>query len=668
MKLIKALIAVTAAVLLIPPAVYPQGPLGGPVMNASENKQKEKKTHKPGSAWTISLPLGEHEKSTLDTLQYNYQRQAIPSLASDAWLTTGNLGAEGMDLIYFDREERGKFFFADALSSVIPLARRQKFYNVYIPMTLLSYNTGGNKQNVQDRLRATFAGNVNRKIGVNAMLDYVYSKGSYENQAVKDFIYGFGGYFNGKRYEAQAFINLYNLLNKENGGITDDLYITDPASLQGGVDKIEPKSIPTRLSSAHSRLIGTDFVFNHAFKIGYSHDVQVNDTLTREEYVPLIKFIHTLRYRRHHHVFDNSNAAQGDEFWAHRYLSADRTHDDTRQWSLSNTLGITTVEGFRPWAKFALGAYATYEIERTTQTPVSDDLSPDLQPIGFVPQSVHTANRLWIGGKLSGHSGQLLSYDADARFGLVGDIAADLDINAAVGTRFRMLGDTVQVNAKGFFRNLAQPYLLQHYISNHFVWNNDFGKTRRFRVGGELTIPWTRTIISAGVENVQNLVYFGPDALPIQHGGNVQIFSASIDQRLRFGIWNWDNKATFQTSSDQSVIPLPAFAIYSNMYLNFAAFRVLHIQIGVDCDYYTRYRAMGYQPATMSFHTADDGKRVGNYAFCNAYLTCKLYKVRFFVMLSHFNQGWFSADYFSMPGYPLNPRKFQIGLSVDFAN
>ena len=52
----------------------------------------------------------------------------------------------------------------------------------------------------------------------------------------------------------------------------------------------------------------------------------------------------------------------------------------------------------------------------------------------------------------------------------------------------------------------------------------------------------------------------------------------------------------------------------------------------------------------------------------NLYASCRLYKTRFFVMVSHINQGWFSRDYFSMPLYPLNPRKFQIGLSVDFAN
>jgi hypothetical protein len=104
------------------------------------------------------------------------------------------------------------------------------------------------------------------------------------------------------------------------------------------------------------------------------------------------------------------------------------------------------------------------------------------------------------------------------------------------------------------------------------------------------------------------------------------------------------------------------------MYLMFKPFKSLYVQIGADCDYISRYNALGYQPATMSFYVKDDGSKAGNYAFCNVYATCKLYKVRFYVMFSHINQGWFGKEYFSMPGYPLNPRRFQLGLSIDFAN
>ena len=57
------------------------------------------------SAWTLTTPLGSRRESTIDTALYNYQRQAIPSMASDAMLTTGNLGGAAQTLIYMDRPQ-----------------------------------------------------------------------------------------------------------------------------------------------------------------------------------------------------------------------------------------------------------------------------------------------------------------------------------------------------------------------------------------------------------------------------------------------------------------------------------------------------------------------------------------------------------------------------------
>lgn len=599
-------------------------------------------------------------------------------MVSDAYATTGNLGAEGQNQIYFDRPARSTFFFADALYAWLPSFENRKLYNVYQPTTLVSYNTGGSRDTNQDRLSGTFAGNVNRRIGIGAFGDYLYSKGSYANQATKDLSYGFSGYYNGDRYEAQAFMYQYNFLNKENGGITDDLYITDPAELQGGVSKIEPKSIPTNLTNAHSRLRGTEFFMTHAYKVGFWKDVQVNDTLTRKEYVPVTKFIYSLDYRKGTHIFRNTSVSEAREMWNGRfYLDDSGTKDNTNYWSLANTLGITMIEGFQKWARFGLAAYATYETRRfnqaskgyASQLPDEDENVSQLTPLpeGVNVNPTGTQNLLWIGGRITKQQGSVLRYDADARFGIVGDVAGDVEINGNLETRIHMLGDTVRLAANGYFRNVDQPYLLKHFISNHYAWDWDPGKTRAFRARALLTVPWTRTTLTAGWENIQNQVYFDPSGLPQQHTGMIHVFSASVSQQLSAGIWNWDNRLTFQSSSNQDVLPLPALTIYSNMYLHFKAFRVLDLQIGMDCDYYTRYRGVNYEPATMTFRVGDDW-RVGNFPFMNAYVTAKLYKVRFFLLYSHLNQGWFTKEYFSMPHYPVNPRRFLLGLSVDFAN
>lgn len=679
------LLLCVAALISAVPAFYAQIPSQRPTQRQDQRPgtQNEETSSAPApvresSAWTLVSPLGEHQASNVDTLLYNYQRRSIPSLKSDAYATTGNLGAEGINMIFMERPSTSQFFFVDALDAWTTKLHTQKLYNVYTPMTLLSYNYAGNKQNHTDRLNGQFAGNVNRNIGVSAFLDYLYSKGCYEAQATKDFSWGIGMYYTGHRYEVQALYNHFNFLNKENGGITDDLYITDPAEVQGGVDKIEPKSIPTRLSATHNRVSGTEFFMTHAYKVGFWKEEQVNDTLKRDVYVPVTKFIYSLKYEDRHRFFRNTNGEQGRAFWTNHYFNPNQTDENTRYWALTNTIGVQMIEGFQKWAKFGLSAYASYQVRRFSQptyfpmpaVPDNNEFPLTPLPRGINVEPRVTQNLLWIGGRLQKTKGSILTYAADAKFGLVGDAAGEIDINGNIATHFRMLGDTVSISADARFSNLAPSYFMRKYISNHFAWDNDFGKIRRFRVGGTLEIPWTRTTLSAAVENIQNYVYFNPESLPTQHGGNVQVFSARLDQRLHFGVWNWNNTVTYQTSSNQDVLPLPALSVYSNMYLAFKAFKVLDLQIGVDSDYYTRYRGLMYQPGLMSFNVQkkEGATLVGNYAFCNAYITAKLYKVRFYVLWSHFNQGLFSSNYFSLPSYPLDPRRLQLGLCVDFAD
>lgn len=630
---------------------------------------------KEGSAWTLTFPLGDHVESKIDTATYNYQRYSIPSQQSDAYVTTGNLGAEGINMIFFDRPQKYTFFFRDALDRWLPSFSNQKFYNVYVPSTILQYGFAGSKETHQDNLKIDLMGNVNRRIGIGGKVNYLHSRGSYENQAVKNFNWGLSFYYLGDRYEAQAFYNNYYSLLKENGGITDDLYITDPAQVQAGVTSIDSKSIPTRLNAAQSRMTGDEFFMTHAYKMGFWKSVEVNDTLTREEYVPLAKIIYSFDLQHNRHGFGNYNATEGNEFWANRYLDPAATNDDTYMNMMTNSVGLELIEGFRKWVKFGLSAYVSYQIQKYRQTtfyyPIDPEVEEYLTPLPegvYVPETA-TKNFLWVGGRLQKDKGNILRYAADVKFGLVGDAVGDVDLNGNISTQFRLRNDSVKISAEGHFSNTAQPYLLQQYISNHFVWNNDFGKTRRYKVGGNLHIPWTKTTLSVGVENIQNYVFFNSSSLPQQYGGNVQIFSASLNQELKIGILHWNNTVYYQKTSNSDILPLPELTVYSNLFLKFIAFKVLKVQFGVDCDYYTSYKALNYQPATMSFHVqGDEPIYVGNYPMINVYVNARLYKTRFYVQYSHLNQGWFSTNSFLMPHYPMNPRRLEMGLSIDFTN
>ena len=629
----------------------------------------------PSYAWKLIEPLGLREPASIDTLPINYGQESVPSMVSDAWATTGNMGAEGINMIFSDRPAISNFFFQDAISAWLPSANTMKFYNTRIPMTLLSFNSAGGRDNAQERLSAIFSGNINSKAQFGALLDYLYSKGCYNYQAAKNLTWGFSGSYIGDRYEFQGYLNHWNSVNKENGGITDPLYITDPAVLQGGVATINSKSIPTNLTDAHTRLKGTDLLLNNRYKIGYWHEEDIldeeADTMrTVRTYIPVTSVIWNLHFREGKHIFDNRSSQNDSEFFANTYLTPGYTHDRTTYTSVENTIGISLLEGFNKYAKFGLGAYLTYEIRKFNQTPDTmarvEGLTPFPDGISTIDPKA-TQNVARIGGQLTKQHGSILTYAATAEFGVLGDEAGDLNLSGNVATRFKLFGDSVSIIGFGSFKNEESPYLLNNYLSNHFIWKNDFGKIRTVNFGGTLNIPFSGTTLSAEASNIQNFIYFGENFLPRQHGSNIQFFSARIDQRIKAGIFHWDNRITYQTCSDENVLPLPKLAVYSNLYLKFKI-ATLYVQLGVDCDYYTKYYAPNYQPATASFANQHEVE-IGNYPFMNAYANMKLSKTRFYVMFSHFNQGMFGGNnYFSLPNYPLNPRRFQIGLSIDFAN
>ena len=157
------------------------------------NAAKDSVPQVVSSAWTITQPLGQRFESTIDTLQYNFYQKFIPSNQSIAYATTGNYGAPGMTQIFFDRKHGNEFFFEDVIETWITKVKNQKYYNTGVPMTLLSYATGGTKYNNQDRFDGIFSGNINKKAQVGAMVDYIYSKGNYDYQATKNFMWGING-------------------------------------------------------------------------------------------------------------------------------------------------------------------------------------------------------------------------------------------------------------------------------------------------------------------------------------------------------------------------------------------------------------------------------------------------------------------------------------------
>ena len=125
------------------------------------------------------------------------------------------------------------------------------------------------------------------------------------------------------------------------------------------------------------------------------------------------------------------------------------------------------------------------------------------------------------------------------------------------------------------------------------------------------------------MENIKNYTYFNRNAVPEQYGGNLQILSATLSQNFRAGIFHLDNEVTWQKSSNSSVLPLPDFSLYHNLYIDAKlAKKVLTVQLGADVRYFTKYHAPAYMPATGQFYLQpeNDQVEIGGYPIVNRFV------------------------------------------------
>ena len=395
----------------------------------------------------------------------------------------------------------------------------------------------------------------------------------------------------------------------------------------------------------------------------------------KSEYVPVTSFIHTVKfdnYRRIYEAYQTPADYYLNEYYDAGRLTGDSIYDQTKHWHMKNTFAIAMLEGFNKWAKAGLKAFASYDL-RHYELPTMEG--------GFEKYNEHA---LSVGGQLSKQEGKTLHYNAVAEIGLTGVDAGTLAIDGNVDVNIPFLGDTLQVRGDAFFHRETPSFYYRNYHARHLWWENDLDKTIHTRIMGTLSFPKTRTKLRVAVDEIKNYTYFsqsyditeeglrtGVMVTPIQESGGINLLTAQLEQNFRLGILNWENQFTYQHSSKESVLPVPAFNAYTNLYIKFKVVKVLNVDLGADMRYFTSYEAPDYSPYMGQYTVQGNGEnnvKIGNYPIVNVYANVHIKHTRFFVMMSHINAGQGDKNYFFAPHYPMNERVFRIGVSWNFFN
>ena len=224
--------------------------------------------------WTIDERFGDRKPAVPDTLSYMFMNADLTYGMRGQYNTLGNLGSPRQNRIFIDRRGPSEFFFLDPYDMFIVQPNEFQFTSTLSPITILNYNTAGNRNNGEDRFKAIFAVNAGKEWGFGFKFDYLYGRGYYSNQSASHFDYSMWGSYLGERYQAHLLLSLNHQKVAENGGIANDAYITHPESFR---ENFSEEEIPTILKQNWNRNDNQHVFFNHRYSLGFFRKVPMTE-------------------------------------------------------------------------------------------------------------------------------------------------------------------------------------------------------------------------------------------------------------------------------------------------------------------------------------------------------------------------------------------------------
>lgn len=653
--------------------------------NPKDSTKKSVVVPKEIHQWKVDRKFGRKMEINADTLQFMFQNRHLTEGENGEYNFLGSMGTPRQTRLYFNRPTTTTFDFLQPYDHFYTTPDRFIFTDTKSPYTNLTYHSSGNKVDGDDHIRAYFTTNAGKHFGVGFLFDYLYARGRYDKQSTSLINFSLFSFYRSDRYNYHLLASRYRMKQRENGGITDDRYITHPEETDGG-GNMGTAEIPVRLDATWSRNEVYDIFFTHNYNWGYHREKLLADTASNSmdsltvpkdsvitEFVNVARLAHTadVSFLRHEYI----NHRLPRNYYADTFLPHDSV-DNTNDLSIDNRVALSMCEGFRKWAFADITAFAEHRYDRYL---LPDTLADN--PLEF--NETYNEHSLFVGGEISSTHGRNLRYRAGGETAILGGELGSFSIDGGIDFNFKLWKKDINLSAKAFMKNNRPSFYYRHYHSEHFWWDNDLLKEFKTRIEGSLEIPFTRTRLNAKLENVKNYTYIANRSILApnrqdylnrfnveQEKGNIQVIAASLKQDFKYGIFNLNTEVTYQYSSNQAVLPLPTLNAYANIFLKFTIAKVLHTEIGADAWYFTKYYAPEYMPALGQFVQQNQANRIeiGNYPVATVYANFQLKQTRFYVKYYHANKGLGSSNYFTTPHHPLTPSVLWFGLSCRFYN
>ncbi|RXJ44583.1 putative porin [Gelidibacter gilvus] len=568
--------------------------------------------------------------------KFNYLRKDDFGL-----LPFSNLGQTYNSLLHDFKNKRSLPLFGARAKHFNYMEREDiNYFHVPTPLTELFYKTAFQQGQLVD---AFFTINMSKQFNFSIAYKGLRSLGKYQHilTSTGNFRFTTNYTTENNKYQARAHIVMQDILNQENGGLTDE----DVALFQSGDPEFINRSVfSPNFEDAENMLEGKRFYLNHQYNL-----LQASDSLSNN-----LSIGQVISFEDKYYQF---NQATRNDFFGEAFLNSN-IEDKVTLEDFSNQFFVKYENGILGELQF----HADYNTYNYGYDAIA------------VIDGVRIANRLkgnifGIGGA---YKNQIGGFNLNGEFGLnlSGDFNGNfLDLNASY-----KLNPDLKVLARLNSNSKMPNYNMLLYQSDYLNYNWDNGSSFKNVQTQNLAFKvQSDKIATAEIEytTINNHAYFTKDlnnnVKATQAENSLNYLKLQVSKEFRFGKFALDNRVMYQNVIDgDAILNVPQIITRNTLYFSDHLFKkALFLQTGITFNYFTEYTMDGYDPLLGEFYTQNQIK-VGDFPRLDFFINAKVRQTRIYLMAEHFNSAFTGYNYFSAPNNPYRDFSIRFGLVWNF--
>lgn len=516
-----------------------------------------------------------------------------------------------------------------------------KYYHVPTPLTELYFRTAFQQG---QQLDAFFTVNTSEQFNFSVAYKGVRSLGNYQQMLTStgNFRFTTNYHTKNRRYKIRVHIAAQDVLNEENGGLTENslnlFRINDP--------EFEDRArLDVNFENAENKLEGLRFYGDHEYEVisrkdsvGYNV-LAVGNRISYED-----KFY---EYRQ-----NEPFSGFGESYETSGLLKTTKLEDFNAQAyaRLENSL-LGEIGAFIGYTDYNYG-YNTVII--LDEGRITNRLKGNLVQFGA------NYKKQYRGFELSGNGA----------INIAGDYAGSF-ITAAASFAFNKEND---VKASATLHSVAPNFNFLLYQSDYvnYNWENSFNNVKTQELKFELRSKklLNATVTYTGIDDYTYFTRTVNDSTPSpqQFGERVDYLKIKAEKEFRYGRFALMNTVIFQQAlTGNEVLNVPDIVTRQSMYYEDRWFKnAMFLQTGITFKYFTEYNMNGYDPVLAEFYVQNEQK-LGGFPQLDLFFNAKIRQTRIYFKYEHFNQLFNSTnEHFSAPGYPFRDAVIRFGLVWNF--